>query len=85
MPKRDTLKRGDVVEVLWDDHCTTGGWKYDADVNHTLVSIRSVGMFHGQTKDTITIMQSTDSQDPPKASDHLTIGKGTMKSVRKIA
>ena len=79
------LKRGDAVEIKWRDHNSTGGWKVDDEVRADLIPIRTVGMFCKSTKNTVVVMQSTDrSNDAPKSTDHIVIGKRDITSIRRL-
>ncbi len=79
------LKRGDPVEVEWEDITGQSGWRADANTEMKLMPIRSVGYFLKRDRTTFTLAQSIDDDQPhTKTNDRLTIGLRNVRRVRKL-
>ena len=77
-------RRGDPLEVRWNDHCGQSGWRSDAEADCGLLEIRSVGFFLKRDRRTLTIAQSLDDLTPSKTNDRLSIGVGQVRRIKRL-
>jgi len=79
------IKQFDIIEIIWEDHCSASGWE---SVKHALESpvyvAKTVGYYLGIGKDNQIVTASTKGMgESTNSQSYLLLSD--VRSVRKIA